>query len=212
MDYFKKIDEIELLNNENNDGNNNCFINKVQIDSKVYVDNLIMCPNCDSEYNSDKWCDCWYWLNIDDLYMYHREEKRRRKISEANKWNWKKIEILRGIFYYDFYWRIWNWSAEIDILINWRNKEKKQKIKFLFKYDVIENKTYVWETEWKVISKYLLEWLKVYENEKWIDIDLDNFKTKKFLSNKIYEWRNIEYLLFMKILNDYRYNKDLILD
>lgn len=230
MDYF----------NENLEGSNQRV--KLSSNQKEYEENqnlykekveeLFVCPNCDSEYNSDIWCSCWYWVDnkkIEDIYLKEKEEKivnerqKYQEIAEKNKWNWEKLKLvkdLENIFFYDYHWRIWNWKAivEIQALIENKNtnikkyKYKKRKIKFYFTYKVDKNKIFRWESEWKSITSHILEKIEVLKDWKWEDRGLYSNKIKDFLNTKIYHWKNIENLIVQNILGDYRYNQDLCLD
>lgn len=225
MDYFKELDDWISKKDIKNNISENQELYLANIEYKSKVESLIVCPNCDMDYNFDIWCDCWYWKDLifDDFDKIIEEENRIKKISEKNKWNWKKIELIKGIkwlYFHNFHWRIWLWKAEIEIsfkpksseYLNTKKNKKYQKVKLYFDYEVVDNNVSRWESEWRSIISHNLYWLKSYKNKERVDKWLDEYKVKRFLSHKIYNWKNIESIVLENILYDYSYNPDLISD
>lgn len=229
MDYFKK----ELVLWEDNslfDINESCKELDFFVDStsdKVSI--IISCPNCDNSYNSEIWCSfCWYWINpnlgfLDEEVEIDRTIKNN-KISEKNKWNWRKIQLISWsdiINYYHYNNRIWNGKALIEIWYLPTDKTKNTlssknikpiKLRLYFQYYIKSNNVKRGESEWKIISNYKLLKLEKHNNGLWEDKNLSDYNVDNFLKHKIYNWKNITEIIFFEILSDYKYNSDLLLD
>jgi len=109
------------------------------------------CPNCGKDLIAWKCSDskiCWYGHGQDYL---DKKEKQRLQKSLYMQWNWQKYELItllgEKFYYFDFYWRINQNSAILEIDIKW------EVLKFEVKFEIkewplgktIENIIFIWD-------------------------------------------------------------------
>ncbi len=175
----------------------------------IILANFLTCPNCETEYIEELWCECWYWVEIDEKTEVNEEdflEKQNKKRT-----NYKSIWTIK--------FQIPN-KKHKNILLS-ENREVK----------LDENNLFIWENNailYISIKKYKYKIECFYETisqkDEYHRIDTErskiihNLKIKTFdISKGLEEWfdfkqeilKQLKPFLTINILNNYKYNKNL---
>lgn len=183
------IDNKEYINQDKSDipKDEYLYLESVKKDVELLI-NEETCPNCGSSMFGGK-CEnydwCWYW-HWDDFEWILCEDLIIK--NEKIDWNWKKYELTtiwwEKFYFYNYFWRIENNKANIQIKI-W---EKLLKINL--SYEILENdeiKT-IWNI--KILSKVKIK----QKNWKWKDCFVYYRDLKKYIISVLSDTRFNNYL------------------
>lgn len=155
--------------------------------------NIEPCPNCSRNLINWKCEDsknCWYWHWQD--YLDKKEEQKEKK-SLNMMWNWKKYELITILWekfnYYDFFWRVKENTANLEIEIKW------EIYRFNVEYEIIETDSH------KTIENIRFIWS--------VEIQSKDKKGKIRWKTYYFKYNDLKKYTFW-VLADIRFNKFLL--
>lgn len=164
------------------------------------------CPNCEWELFEWKCSSCGYWLW--EKYFLEEQEKideknenkviKREVLSNKNKWNWKKYEIIVDWDSYEYFHYNSNIKEnEAKIIFKYKWKKYFFEVKFLFE----ELSNFQDETSYKSLSFLKLKKPENFDGKHYIF----DFSTKK---PAFFDFLKAEKLA-EKILREKKFNRFL---
>lgn len=164
------------------------------------------CPNCEWELFEWKCSSCGYWLW--EKYFSEKQEKinkknedeviKREVLSNKNKWNWKKYEIIVDWDSYEYFHYNSNIKEnEAKIIFKYKWKKYFFEVKFLFE----ELSNFQDETSYKSLSFLKLKQPENFDGKHYIF----DFSTKK---STFFDFIKAEKLA-EKILREKKFNRFL---
>ncbi len=175
----------------------------------IILGNFLICPNCDAKYIEESWCECWYWLQVEekidldelDFLEVIDNKKAKYKIIWTIKFqipNKKHKNILLPE----------NRELKVDLnnLLIWENNAiiyisiKKYKYRLECFYETIEqlDENHRSDPEKSKIIHNLK--LKIFDISKELE---ESFDFKQDIL------KQLKFLITIEILNNYKYNKNL---
>jgi hypothetical protein len=180
------------------------------VDSIILGDFLI-CPNCDAKYIEESWCECWYWvqveekIDLDELDFLEVADKKKAKYIKLWTIKFNTSSNIKAKNFYipenrEFVVDINNSIIGTNEAILYV-KIKNFKCKIVCNYETInqlDENHRIDEELWKVTHNVRI--IKVIELKWDQEIEFD-FKQDIL--------KQLKFLITIEILNNYKYNKNL---